>query len=125
MPVRVPRTSIIAGPLVRAALGTLFGLLALPFPAARGAEVAAEGPTFDQRVEIQRRIEEIRWAHRLWPEQNPEPKPPLSAVMPDSVLRAKVDDALRMSNALESYWGRPVTGEQLQAEIDRMVRDTK
>ena len=31
---------------------------------------------------------------------------------------------LEKSNALENLWQRPVTGEQLQAELERMARDT-
>ena len=45
--------------------------------------------------------------------------------MPDAALRAKVEDYLKKSNALAKHWQRPVTAEQLQAEMDRMARDTK
>ncbi len=34
-------------------------------------------------------------------------------------------DYLRNSQALENYWQRPLTAEQLQAEMDRMAKDTK
>src|SRR5437879_1523170 len=37
----------------------------------------------------------------------------------------KVSDYLRNSQALEDYWQRPITAEQLQAEMDRMARNTK
>ena len=87
---------------------------------------AAAGPlTFEERVEAQRAIEEVYWRHRIWPAQNPGPKPPLSAVMPDEAIRAKVEDYLKKSNALEEYWHRPVTREQLQAELNRMARSTR
>ncbi len=36
-----------------------------------------------------------------------------------------MEDYLRKSQALEVYWHRPITGEQLQAEMERMVRQTK
>src|SRR3989441_9011067 len=45
--------------------------------------------------------------------------------MPASALRAKVEDYLRKSSALERIWDRPITAEQLQAEIDRMTRATR
>ena len=32
---------------------------------------------------------------------------------------------LRDSLALQDYWQKPITAEQLQAEMDRMARDTK
>ena len=33
----------------------------------------------------------------------------------------KVADYLRKSQALEDYWQRPLSAEQLQAEMDRMA----
>lgn len=81
--------------------------------------------TFEERVAAQRAIEEVYWRHRIWPKENPQPKPSLDEVMPEEALRAKVEDYLRMSSALEVYWQRPITGDQLQAEIGRMARQTK
>jgi hypothetical protein len=97
-------------------------LVAMPLtPAA-----AAPRPlTLEDRIDAQRAIEEVYWRHRIWPKENPQPKPPLSQVVPDESLRAKVDDYLRKSNALERYWRQPVTPDQLQAEMDRMSRDSK
>jgi hypothetical protein len=40
-------------------------------------------------------------------------------------LRTKVADYLRESEELGNYWQRPITAEDLQAEMDRMTRDTK
>ncbi|MGH9845263.1 MAG: Kelch repeat-containing protein, partial [Blastocatellia bacterium] len=81
--------------------------------------------TVEDRVAAQRAIEEVYQRHRIWPKDNPQPKPALAALMPESALRAKVDDYLRLSNALEHYWRRPISGEQLQAEIERMQSRTK
>ncbi len=81
--------------------------------------------TLDERVEAQRAIEQVYWNHRVWPEQNPSPKPSLQTMMPDGVLRAKVEDDLKKSNALASIWNRPITAGQLQAEIDRMTKHTR
>src|SRR5438132_1021798 len=36
-----------------------------------------------------------------------------------------INDYLRNSQALEYYWQRPITAEQLQAEMDRMAENTK
>ena len=91
-----------------------------------GSNLAGGGPlTFEQRVANQRAIEEVYWNHRIWPKENPGPKPPLAKVMSDTAIAAKVEDYLRKSNALEQYWNRPITAEQLQAELDRMVKQTK
>jgi hypothetical protein len=40
-------------------------------------------------------------------------------------LEKKVEDYLRNSQALEDYWQRPISAQQLQAEIDRMAMHTK
>ena len=81
--------------------------------------------TFEDRVAAQRAIEEVYHRHRLWPKENPQPKPPLDEVMPEAAIRAKVEDYLRKSTALEVYWQRPVTPEQLQAEMERMAQGSK
>ncbi len=45
--------------------------------------------------------------------------------MSQAQLEKKVEDYLRKSQALEDYWHRPITAEQLQAEMDRMAKHTK
>ena len=45
--------------------------------------------------------------------------------MSQAQLEKKVEDYLRNSQALEDYWQRPITAEQLQAEMDRMAQHTK
>jgi N-acetylneuraminic acid mutarotase len=45
--------------------------------------------------------------------------------MPQAQLEKKVTDYLRNSQALEDYWQRRITAEQLQAEMDRMAQHTK
>src|SRR5438477_7467972 len=81
--------------------------------------------TFAERVAYQRAIEDVYWRHRIWPKENPNPKPSLDAVMSQAQLEKKVTDYLRKSQALEDYWQRPITTEQLQAETDRMAEYTK
>src|SRR5215469_10507288 len=81
--------------------------------------------TFVQRVSYQRTIEDVYWRHRIWPKENPGPKPPLDALMSQAQLEKKVEDYLRNSQALANYWQRPITPEQLQGEMERMARDTK
>src|ERR1043166_3767945 len=81
--------------------------------------------TFAQRVSYQRAIEEVYWRHRIWPKENPNPKPSLDAVMSQSQLDHKVAGYLRKSQALEDNSQHPITSEQLQAEMDRMAQHTK
>ena len=40
-------------------------------------------------------------------------------------MKRKSTDYLRNSQALEDYWQRPITAEDLQAEMDRMAENTK
>ena len=87
--------------------------------------VSARELSIDERVTAQKAIEQVYWNHRIWPKENPGAKPPLAAVMSDQAIRAKVDDYLRKSNALERFWQRPVTAEHLQAELDRMAKNTR
>ena len=93
----------------------------------------SEGPTraarrtltFADRVAYQRAIEEVYWRHRIWPKERPDPKPSLDAVMSQAAAGKESPDYLRNSQALEDYWQRPITAEQLQAEMDRMAQHTK
>jgi N-acetylneuraminic acid mutarotase len=81
--------------------------------------------SFADRVAYQRAIEDVYWRHRIWPDTNPGPKPSLDAVMSQAQLEKKVEEYLRDSQALEDYWQRPITAEQLQAEMERMASHTK
>ena len=45
--------------------------------------------------------------------------------MSQAQLERKVEDYLRDSQMLEDHWQRPITTEQLQAEMDRMAKHTK
>ena len=81
--------------------------------------------SFAERVAYQRAIEEVYWRHHIWPKENLNPKPSLDAVMSQAQLEKRVEDYLRSTQALQDYWQRPITGEQLQAEMDRMAQHTK
>src|SRR2546422_6017968 len=109
MNTRIPCTVVVLG-------------LALPVLAAPSKERVL---TFEERVAAQRAIEQVYWNHRIWPEGNPMPKPPLSAVLSDAALRGKVVRSLEESNALDQLWRRPISASQLQAELDRMARSTR
>ena len=81
--------------------------------------------SLEERITYQQRVENVYWQHQIWGKENQKPKPSLEEVMPDAAIRAKAEDAVRRSLALEKIWQRPVTPEQLQAEMERMARDTK
>jgi N-acetylneuraminic acid mutarotase len=81
--------------------------------------------TLEERVSYQRAIEEVYWRHRIWPNENSNPKPSLDALMSEAQIEKKVRNYLRNSHALEDYWQRPITSQQLQAEMDRMAQNTR
>ena len=81
--------------------------------------------SLEERITYQQRVENVYWQHQIWGKENQKPKPSLNEVMPDAAIRAKAEDAVRRSLALEKIWQRPVTAEQLQAEMERMAHDTK
>jgi hypothetical protein len=81
--------------------------------------------SFAERVAYQHAIEDVYWRHRIWPKERPDSKPSLNAVMSQDRLAKKVTDYLRKSQAVADYWQRPITAEQLQAEMERMAIHSK
>jgi N-acetylneuraminic acid mutarotase len=81
--------------------------------------------SFAERVAYQYAIEEVYWQHRIWPKDNPNPKPPLDAVMSRAQIERKVEDYLHDSQLLADRQQRPITPSELQAEMDRIVAHTK
>jgi len=94
-------------------------------PVAASAVRKKQTLTFADRVAYQRAIEEVYWQHRIWPKANADPKPPLEKVISQPQIEKKVEDYLRDSQALEDYWQRPITPDQLQAEMERIASHTK
>jgi len=112
---------LLCGAVSSIVTGTLLAFLHSETP----AKVSQRTLTFAERVSYQRAIEEVYWRHRIWPKERPDRKPSLDAVMSQAQLEKKVADYLRKSQALEDYWQRPITAEQLQAEMDRMTQHTR
>src|SRR5206468_1433874 len=111
--------------LCMAACSIATGTLLAFFHSEAPTKIPGRTLTFAQRVAYQRAIEDVYWRHRIWPKERPDHKPSLDAVMSQAQLEKKVADYLRKSQALEDYWQRPTRAEQLQAEMDRMARNTK
>src|SRR6266516_3753259 len=114
----------------------LLGVCAIPFALAKrsfdGRTTSAMSSTqtprtlsFADRVAYQRAIEEVYWRHRIWPKANAGPKPPLDGVMSHEAIEKNVEGYLRNSQALEDYWQRPITPDQLQREVERIATHTK
>ncbi|HYO63205.1 MAG TPA: hypothetical protein VER08_06065, partial [Pyrinomonadaceae bacterium] len=88
-------------------------------------QAAARTLSVAERVRYQRAVDEVYWRHTAWPHENAAAKPSLDEVMTTEQTAAKVEETLRKSEALARHFGRPVTPEQLQAEVTRMARETK
>ncbi len=63
--------------------------------------------TFADRVAYQRAVEEVYWRHRIWPKENPRPKPSLDEVMSQEQIEQTVEEYLRNSHLLaDQFSGR-------------------
>ena len=115
--------------LVSCVIVALCSAINLPEQAPKTQDNAAFGASrslsFAERVAYQTAIEDVYWRHRIWPKTNPGPKPPLDKVMSQAEIEKKVADYLRNSQALEDYWQRPISADQLQAEMERMASNTR
>ncbi len=106
---------------------SVLGLLLVVIPGRTGASAPENAASLgvQERIAGQRAIEGVYWRHRIWPDRNPGSKPPLSAVLSETEVRHKVEDALSKSSALATIWDRPITAAQLKAEVARMARSTR
>ncbi len=96
-----------------------------PEASSKASHSAGVGLTFADRVAYQWAVEDVYWRHRIWPDTNAGSKPSLDAVMSQAQLEKKVEEYLRNAQALEDYWQRPITADQLQTEMERMASHTK
>jgi N-acetylneuraminic acid mutarotase len=76
-------------------------------------------------VAYQHAIEEVYWRHRIWPKENPQPKPPLDAAISREQIEKKVTGYLRKSQLVAGQRGSPITASELQDEMDRMASHSK
>src|SRR6184192_1611954 len=111
--------------LCAAACSIVTGTLLAFFGPEAPSNLSQRTLTFAERVAYQRAIEHVYWRHRIWPKDRPDPKPSLDEVMSRAQIQKKVEDYLRDSQALEDYWQRPITPDQLQAEMERIAGHTK
>ncbi len=112
----------------RNALGTslapLFCATALALAALAPVGTEAQSPLSNEaRLRAREALERVYHAHRQ-EGLAPEARVPFETAAPRAALEAEVAVTLRESSALARYW-TPITAEALQAEVDRMARDTR
>jgi len=74
--------------------------------------------TFEQRVAAQEAIDRVYHAHRT------DPSLPFKKAMPRAVIEGKVRTYLKQSVALAQFWGKPITGDGLDRELERILENT-
>src|SRR5262249_35054185 len=102
----------------------------VPSQSAPSVSVVKQAPqtktlTCTDRAAYQHAIEEVYWSHRIWPKANAGPKPRLEKVMSQAEIEKRVEEYLRNSRALEEYGQKPITPDQLHAEMERIASHTK
>lgn len=85
----------------------------------------AAAMTLEERTQCARAVEAINWTYRIWPETNVRPKPTLEEVFPESAARSVAEDSVKMTQALESRYGRRIDASVLQRELARMAGHTQ
>lgn len=90
-----------------------------------GEKASARTLTFEERVAYQDSIEEVYWRHRIWPKENPGPKPSLDVLLSQHQIEKKIEDYLRKSRVVANQRGSPITAIELQAEMERMAAHTR
>jgi N-acetylneuraminic acid mutarotase len=123
--IRDLRFVVIAVLLCAAAAGLTSSGTLLALSQHEGSGMAQRTLTFEERVSYQHAIEDVYWRHRIWPKERSDSKPSLDVVISQTQIEKKVRAYLRNSQALADYWQRPLTTEQLQAEMDRMAQNTR
>jgi N-acetylneuraminic acid mutarotase len=105
------------------AIGFCAAGLGLPAEAGNARADTPRTLSLEERIAWHRKVEAVYWQHRVW--QSPQAKPALDEVFPPPALQAKVEDGLRKANALEALFNRPITADQLRAEVDRITAQTR
>jgi hypothetical protein len=106
-------------------------LLSLVFVAAistnpaRASEIFKATDATDELVACRMLVAQERWQHIHWPVENVAAKPSTPPGLDEAELRADVDETARMQNALFGRYGARIGGTELQAELDRVSRDTR
>ena len=81
--------------------------------------------TFAERVACQQAVESVYWKHRIWPVENPGPKPALEEIIPPAQIEEKVQAYLHNSQLVANERPELLGVAQLQAEMDRMASHTR
>lgn len=76
--------------------------------------------SFEERVFFQAALEKVYWRHKVMKLAQEGEGKEFEAEIPLEAIVQKVEDYVRKSQLLEAYWNKPVTGQMLQDEIERL-----
>ena len=91
---------------------------------AQGTPGSSRGLSLGDRIACQSAIEEVYWRHRIAAGEDGA-RLSFAEAVPQDVIRVKAENVMLQSRALERFWGVRISGEQLQAELDRMAARSK
>jgi hypothetical protein len=94
-------------------------------PVAQETKPAPQPLTRDRLCAAQRTIAEIELQHLNLQTRNLARKPTREQLVPENALASRVDEPLRMSQALASLYAAPITASDLLAELEREATATK
>ena len=96
-------------------------LLQIPVLAATliAGPVSSTHLSFEQRVEVQRTIERVRYGHQIGTTRS------FDEAVPTALIEQKVRTYLQQSVALDQIWHTPITAEALRRELERIAKNTR
>ena len=77
------------------------------------------------RIACQTKIEDLRWSQNTWPKDNKKAKPTRPEIISDEYIANKVKKSIQMEVALFELSGISINQKMLQADLDRMIKNTK
>ncbi len=103
---------------------------AAPTPPLPLVSVTAQGPAAGARPEERLiaaavALEEVLDRRRSWPAGNPGSRPAFDRAAAEARARARLDSGSRQSTLVASKWSRAIGPAEVQAELDRIGRETQ
>ncbi len=80
---------------------------------------------FESRVWAQTQIERVWYNHRIWPKENPGPKPLFETMVARELIERRAGEPLQYTAALKQFFNLEITPAMLQSEMDRMAKGTQ
>ncbi|HZQ71197.1 MAG TPA: Ig-like domain-containing protein [Terriglobales bacterium] len=103
----------------------LWTFLSSGMAAAQDANLSLSTFSLGDRILCQTAIEQVYWRHRTGATPGVSSRSSFEQAVPADLIQRKAEDVIFQSAALQRFWGVHITGDQLQAELNRMVANSK